>query len=164
MFYVNVFRFCVMLILSFKNREDELFDKALRKALNFNGYKKVDDRNYVKLTFDEIIDNWNWFHTMFQIVMEFDTTKILFHNKIYKSKEDLDSFYQAAKLMYYEWLSFTNSHIINIYRDIPEKHKITSMDPELLDDKELDELIDLMLNNKEARADYSKRNNFSIVS
>ncbi len=128
----------------------------MRKALNFDGYKQVKDNNYVHLTMDEIIHHWSWFDSMFGIISQWRETKIFFQDKEYSSQEELYSFYQVAKSLYFEWLEFTNSHIVSVYKEIPQKHRILSEDPEKLKSDELDQLIDLMLQNKEARNEYSK--------
>ncbi len=144
-----------MVVICFQNRKGESYSKALRKALNFDRYEQIKDNNYVYTTFDEIIHNWSWFDSMFEIVSEWKETKIFFQDKEYNSKEDLCSFYQAVRALYYEWLEFTNSHIVSVYKDIPDKHRIMSEDPANLNDDELDQLIDLMLHNKNARIEYS---------
>ncbi len=149
-----------MLVICFQNKKGELYSRALRKALNFDGYEQINNNNYVHTTFDEIIHHWSWFDTMFEIVSQWKETKIFFQDKEYSSKEDLYCFYEIAKSLYYEWLEFTNSHIVSIYKDVPAKHRIMSEDPGNLTDDELDQLIDLMLNDNNARLEYSTVRSF----
>ena len=147
-----------MLTLKFRHQDTEGCRQVERKALYFDGFKQETKEDSLIISVDEIVDNWLRFSSIYKAVESWDGTYFVYENVKYTSPSDKTKIFEAMKMIYFEWLKHTQSHIVQVHRSIPQKQKLMNAQPDDLSNSELDQLIDLMLKDPKAREYYKQMN------